>query len=377
MPQPAKTVLSPALPGVKADNSARIAADGLDPHSGHSFEQKRPSLCTYAGQVRGVNYNAIQVKELCKDEVVDWLFLNGHLKDADSIDRCGQTFVHLEDINGHEKYGRMHCSHDYCPRCGKNDSSAHKRRVVRAVDRLIWADILGYMVFTLPKEVSLNMPDSDKLSVLLKKAWEIVKKNFSTPGGMSRVHLMGEEPEHLHIHINVLFPVLSKDGKGKVSQETLDNVRNQWTKVVNDEFGMENKETNIFYKFALEIGRKLHRIKYVLRPIVTPEKFLTLSEEDRHKVLSLKGWHNTRWYGKLANSQYKKYLASIGVEIAEKQAKDLALSKNCPVCGEKYRFIEIVSEKNIPKHKLRFIDNDMLVDMATFAYLQERGAFDG
>ena len=333
---------------------------------------ENPPLCTYTVQVPKFEYNTIQINNLCKDEVVDWLFINGYFKDAAAIDMCGKTFVHLEDKNGHEKYVRMHCNHDYCPRCGKNGSQAHKKRVVRAVDRLIWTKTLGYMVFTLPKEISLNMPQTDKLSILLKKAWQIVKESFDTPGGMVRVHLLGNEPENLHIHINVLFPVLNKDNKGMVSRETLNDIRKKWTEVVNKEFNLTCGMTNVYYKFATQTGRMLHKISYVLRPIVTPDKFLTLSEPDRRKILALRGWHNTRWYGKLANSQYKKYLNSIGI-LRETEKKDITTSNICPVCGEKYRLIDVVSPESMPRHELRALDNNVFIDLATFSYLKSRG----
>lgn len=338
---------------------------------GPDLTLKSPPLCTHTAQVPKFELNPSQINELCKIEVISWLTENGYLHDAYTITNCGTTFVHLKDENGHEKYVRMHCKHDYCPICGENGSQAHKKRYIRALDRLVWANTLGYMVFTLPKEVSLNMPSSAVLSDLSKKAWDLVKKNFDTPGGMARVHLLGEEPEKLHIHINVLFPIVNEGGKGEVPQATLDSVRSDWTAYINKIFKLACGTTNVFYKFAYREGRKIHQVKYVLRPIVTPDKFLTLSDSDREKVLGLRGWHNTRWFGKLANSQYKNYLKAMGIEPKQYENKDIMLSKKCPICGKAFRFIEIVSENAINRLQLRAIDRDVLVDFAIYSFLKE------
>lgn len=340
----------------------------------HLKAQKRhksPPLCTNTVQVPSSKLNKHVINELCKIEVISWLTENGYRDSAYRIDSCATSFVHLKDAKGHEKYSRLHCGNDYCPVCGRNGSSAHKKRSYRAMDRLLWSKVLGYMVFTLPKEISRNMPDSKRLSDLSKKAWELVKKNFDTPGGMARVHLMGEEPENLHVHINVLFPIVSDTGKGEVPREVLDKIRSEWTEYVNKEFDLEYNTTNVFYKFAFQDGRKIHQVKYVLRPIVTPEKFLTLPDEDRKKVMALRGWHNTRWFGKLANSQYKEYLKSINIETEKHEDKDIATSKRCPICGEKFRFIDIVHESKINKMTmgLRQIDNDTLVDFSIYSFL--------
>lgn len=259
----------PALPGSPAD-------------------QQRPSLCSNTVQVRPGDYNAVRVKDLEKQTVIEWLSTNGYDRDAYAIDQCGENFVHLATSTGYEKIVRMHCNNDYCPRCGKTGSQAHKKRSTRAMDRLLWSDLLGYMVFTLPREVSELRPSQGILSRLSKEAWQIVKKNFSAPGGLVRVHLLGEEPERLHIHINVLFPVTGTSGKGEVPQEVLDTIRGEWTKVVNDLFDLACEVTNVFYKFATIEGKRIHQVDYVLRPIVTSEKFLTLSDADRHYVLQLK-----------------------------------------------------------------------------------------
>jgi len=310
--------------------------------------------------------------DLCKEWVIEWLAKNGHEKKALQVHVCGTKAVALQCPNGHQKRVRMTCRLEICPKCGQKGSLAHKRRYLRAVDRLTWAPVLGYMVFTLPREVSDAMPSKEQLSKVEKEAVKIVKDNFSTPGCMVRTHFMGEEIERLHVHINVLFPIIDTNGTGKVPQATLDNIRQHWTTFVNKTFGLDNKITNVFYKFSTSTIKMRHQIKYVTRPVVVAEKFLSLSNEAKHWYLSFAGWHNTRWYGQLANCKYKQYLQGRGIDYVANQEKDIALAKRCPVCGERYKYQEMINVGDIPKNQFRQIDRDAWVDLETFAVLKNK-----
>jgi hypothetical protein len=328
---------------------------------------EQATLCTYYDQVRGSVYNRPKIKEICKENVVDWLFLNGYQALSGRIDSCGTSFVHLEDSKGHEKYARIHCQNEICPSCGNKNSFLHLKRVRRAAARLLWNGLLGYFVFTIPAEISESRPDREIINKLTKKAWDIVKKNFDTPGGLSRIHMIGEKPGKLHIHINFLFPLLNEGNRGMISKDKIKHIRDLWTDTLKAIFKIDLRESNFKYSFADKPGKKIHKIKYVLRPIVTAEKFLTLSDEDRHYILSLRKRHNTRWYGDLSNSKYKKYLNDRGIDIDTIENEiDGLLS---PLSGERYKYIGIVKESELPRHRLRWLDADTLVDFATFAHL--------
>lgn len=323
-------------------------------------------------QIQSKLETPLEIKELCKEWVVEWLAANGYEKKSQQVHFCGRKAVSLACPNGHQKRVRMTCHKEICPSCGQKGSLAHRERYLRAIDRLIWAPVLGYMVFTLPKEVSKAMPEKAQLSKIEKEAVRIVQDNFNTPGCMVRAHLMGEEIEHLHIHINVLFPIIDTNGRGEVPQTTLDNIRQHWTIFVNQTFNLNEKVTNVFYKFATSPGKMIHKIKYVTRAIVVAEKFLSLPNEAKHWYLSLAGWHNTRWYGQLANCKYKEFLKSRNVDIEAHQEKDIALGKDCPVCGERYKYKGVVDVEDIPKSQFRQIDKDVWIDLETFAVLKNK-----
>ncbi|GAG25506.1 unnamed protein product, partial [marine sediment metagenome] len=63
-----------------------------------------------------------------------------------------------------------------------------------------------------------------------------------------------------------------------VPKEKIEKVRKLWTKTLNTYFKLDLKESNFKYSFAYQTPKKIHKIKYVLRPIVTADKFLTLSD---------------------------------------------------------------------------------------------------
>ena len=336
------------------------------------FDPESAPLCTHTVQVPDLDLNPIQARRLYKEQLIQWLDKHNHLKESYRIENCGQTFVRLKCSGGHEKYARMHCNREYCPTCGQKGSRLHKKRTTRAMDRLIWAPVLGYLVFTLPSEISQSRPDVDTLKLLSKKAWEFAADHFETPGAMVRTHLMGNALGKFHIHINVLFPILNNTGKGMISRENLDRLRRSWTDFVNRQFDKEYTDTNVNYNFATTKRKIRHKIKYVVRPIVNALEFFSLKDEDKEYIISLAGWHNTRWFGKLANAQYKKFLTAKGINPKKYENADMYLSRLCPVCQNKYKMIEIIHKNNLPRGQLRYIDTDTLVDFSTYSYLKQK-----
>ncbi len=334
-------------------------------------EQMTPDSSTYV-HIQGKLAQTFSPNTLCKEWVIEWLAKNGYEKKALRITGCGRKAIALQCANGHQKRVRMTCHLEICPTCGEKRSLAHRKRYTRALDRLLWAPVLGYMVFTLPKEVSDSLPSKAELSKIEKEAVKIVKDNFNTPGCMVRAHLMGNEIEKLHIHVNVLFPIIDTNGTGRVSKETLDTLRKQWTEIVNKQFNLSVKMTNVFYKFDTNHRKMKHKIKYVTRAVVVAEKFLSLSNEAKHWYLSLSGWHNTRWYGKLANCKYKDYLKERGIDHTANREQDIALAKQCPVCSSKFRYIEVIPCGDIDRSQFRQIERDVWVDRVIFAVMMNK-----
>ncbi len=337
------------------------------------MQLKEPAVnspSTYV-QIQGKLAPAFGTNDLSVGGVIDWLVKNEYEKEAIKLQSCGSKVVRLECSKGHQKLVRITCHKEFCPRCGQTDSLAHKKRYHRTLDRLLWSDILGYVVFTLPKVISEAMPGRKQLGEMEKKAAGIIKENFSSPGYMARFHLMGNKQGALHIHINILFPVVDTNGTGKVAQEILDNVRKEWTDYINTTFNLSSESTNVFYKFATTEIKKRHIASYVTRPIITTKKFLSLEDKGRSYVLSLQGWHNTRWYGKLANNKYKEFLENKGIDYEKHSNEDIALSKVCPACKERFKFVDIIEVADIFESQFRRKTNDVWVDLEVACALSE------
>ena len=336
------------------------------------FGLETDPLCTTTDQVFPERRKSYALVALQKKRSVDWLERGSYFSDAKSLASCGSHFAYFRCSGGHEKSTKMHCRKEYCPVCGELDSREHKRKVIRAKDRLMWASTLGYTVFTLPREVSQSRPDVDTLKYLSKKAWEITERHFPTVGGTVHTHFMGNLPARFHIHFNVIFPITGSDGVGVVDPGVLDRVRADWTAVINSFFDLDIPRANIHYRFAATATQKGHLVKYVFRPVVNADMFDSLSEDGRHYYMSLKGWHNTRWFGKLANCSYKDFLSGMGVELAKEENADPHLSNVCPICSSKFKFQGVIHKDDLPTTQMRWLDCDTLVDFGLYSAIKER-----
>lgn len=236
----------------------------------------------------------------------------------------------------------------------------------------MWAPVLGYLVFTLPREVSDRRPDRDRLKELCQAVRPLLYKYFDTPGGVDRYHLFGNRPGTFHTHLNVLFPITNPQRKGKIEKENLERLKADYTTIVNDIFGLKVPACVVYYNFAYKRPKMFHKIKYVMRPITTAEQLEVLNQEEVRHIMSLRGWHNIRWFGELANNKHKEYLIQAqddrDIEVPIEQ-RDYG---KCPVCNEKYFYVDVVSWKDLPHKRLRYIDENTFVDYATFAYLKDK-----
>ncbi|MDD5505092.1 MAG: hypothetical protein PHV77_07360 [Candidatus Omnitrophica bacterium] len=341
------------------------------------FKHVLPSLCSPIAQVFDFDVSPLERATLGKIENIRWLADHGHYDLAAKLEYCGTSFIHLKCSHGHHKYLRLFCKSDLCPICGKEGSREHKKRVTRAKDRLSWAPVLGYMIFTLPAEVSASKPSSDKLKLCTDAVIRIIKDHFNTPGGLIRRHDMGNDYGKLHIHFNALFPITNTNGIGAIAPDKLNRIRLDWTKFINECFALNCESSNIHYNFATTQKKMYHKIKYVLRPIVDALSFYTLSDDDKSYILSLKQRHNTRWFGKLSNSTYRKYLLSKNIDPDKYKNSDSYLSRLCPVCGDKFRYIEIIHKSELPPGQFRWLESDIAVDLTIFAKLKENAKQSG
>jgi hypothetical protein len=293
-------------------------------------------------------------------EIVGWLNEHGHDKEAQGIAVCGgQTnAVDLRCHAEHRYAKQIFCGRQYCPRCGEVESVIHQRRYSRSWDRLMWAPALGKVVLTVPEELRNDFKDIDMLGKLHKFGWECVKetlgRELNIDGAMTTVHFFGDKDKNegkdidkFHPHVNITFPLCSDEAL-VVSEETLKALRNKWYDMLEEltgkkisltEDGRERK--NAHYGFKVSDAQKAQWVKYVLRPTVGAERFLRLDDDLKEFIVTLVGFHNVRWYGKLSNRNFKGYRedylenAPFYQEfIAKKQEQESEKPdfKYCPIC---------------------------------------------
>lgn len=300
----------------------------------------------------------------------DWLLSNGYLDDAEKLASCSLTVEHWACDNGHDFYFRKFCGREYCPICGAKGSFYHNRRIMRAAEHFIWAVTWGNLTLTMPKEISEQCLPKEQLRKLQKIAWEVSAAAFQLEGASVTVHLLGEKSEGLHVHFEVLFMRTGCFNKGKVEPEKIDLVKTEWAQRLNEEFGLQLKTTSVHYSFAATHGRKWHKLTYIHRPICTEEKLLALSDENKKYILSLKGYHRTRYFGQLANNKLHKFLRKHWAPIHVRETP-LIERRVCPICKTKMHYKDRLFIDEIPKSQVVQYNNDVWMDRAVDAFLRQ------
>lgn len=309
---------------------------------------KRSDEKPYAQYV--AKYNSLGGK---LGKIVGWLNEHEHGKEAGTLVVCGAktNAVDLRCLAEHRYAKQIFCGRQYCTRCGEEESVIHQRRYSRSWDRLMWAPALGEVVLTVPEELRDNFESADMLGKLHRLGWTCVRETLgqelNIDGGMTTVHLFGDKSDKFHPHVNIIFPLCSDEAL-TVSRETLEALRDKWYDMLEEltgktisltDDGRERK--NAYYGFKITEAQKAHLVKYMLRPTVGAERFLRLDDDLKEFVVtSLVGFHNVRWYGKLANRNFKKYKEDYLENtpfhqefVVKKQERDKFRDfKYCPIC---------------------------------------------
>ncbi len=327
-------------------------------------------LCSTHYQVSDFPQNTEVREKLDKKSFSDWLKYNGYWEDSLKLDSCSLTVERWSCANGHDFYFRKFCGREYCPICGAKNSYYHNRRTMRAGEHFIWPVTWGNLTYTMPKEVSERRLEKAELRKLQKLAWEVTRDVFSIEGAGVTVHLLGREGEGLHVHFEVLFHMIGCFNKGKVEPEKIGRVKALWTEKLNEKFGLKLETTSVHYSFAATHPRKWHKLNYIHRPICTEDTMLQLEDKDKEYILSLKGYHRTRWFGAMANSNLHKFLRKHWAPITLRETP-LVEKRVCPMCKIKLRYIDTKFIDEIPKHQVVRYNNDIWMDKAVDAFLRQ------
>ena len=305
-----------------------------------------------------------------KKRFEDWLYSAGFTEDGEKLSSCALRFEHWQCDNGHDFYFRKYCGREYCPTCGAKGSYYHNRRVMRAAEHFIWAVTWGNLTFTLPKEISEGRLAKEQLRKLQKAAWDVTQRILKVGGASVTVHLLGDKSEGLHVHFEVLFHRIGCFNRGMISKPRIKAAKKIWALTLNKEFKLHLKTTDVRYSFAATHPKKWHKLSYIHRPICTEEKMLALSDENKKYILSLKGYHRTRYFGELANNRVNEFLKKHWAPLKLKETP-LIEKRVCPLCKRKMFYLDTVFENELLKNRVTRYNNDIYVDRAIDAFLRQ------
>lgn len=313
------------------------------------------------------------------DKCFQWLIDNGYWDYFGALAKCGRHYVEVEDENGHKFLKRIFCGREFCPVCGEEGSDAHDRRYERIFGRLMWSEVLGYVVLTIPDYLRDRFRDVEMLKALHKAGWRVVQQVLNPDGALTVLHLFGDQGDNFNPHLNVVFPI----EEGWQSKGSLNDLRRQWRLALEKLLSVtipEDKE-NANYHYRDSEAKKMHTLKYVSRPVCGFDRFMRLDDELRKFLLGLNGFHNFRWYGRLSNSTYKKYFEEEGINIEEVMKKFglLQEDKGCPICGEKLKFVGSRREFELTfgVNGWRKVGPGWYADRYTYEVMKEQGLISG
>lgn len=305
------------------------------------------------------------------DDIVSWIEEKGFEKIARGLICCEKKYIELSDENSHRFLKRCFCGREFCPVCGASDprkkrggfvnkkpkSPVHRQRYARLWRRLMPFRVLGKVELTVPKHLREKFKNIEMLKALHRRGWAVVREVFGAEGAMTNVHFFGDQSDEFHPHVNVLFPTTER----RISKRKLKCLQCLWKLQLYDLCGEFPDVVVVHYSFRDSIIKKAHTLRYVTRPTVGFERFaFGLDEEMRLFLLSLRRFHNFRWFGILSNSTHKSYNGEKFEMLSDEEIErnldhdqivvDKLEKRGCPVCGEKLKYMarrdgEIVKEE--------------------------------
>ena len=278
------------------------------------------------------------------DNVSSWLGV--------TCDKPGQGwYIQGEDSNGHRFKKDLVCGKEWCAVCGADGSTAHSRRWLRWVYKVMQFTTMGYFVFTIPEGIRDRYRTKKSLTRLGKQVQELLK-SYGYFRGLRRWHWFGDKSIKWHPHLNVLV-----DG-AYIPPDKLDKIKAAYAAIL----GVDIADVN--YRYRKTPGRIIHTLKYVTRATFHDWGWDVVMATELHGIRNMVVWGRGYW---------KDWLDSDGVRHLDKEDKEWSLddleqtergedmedlqaieklSKGvCPICGEPIKWGKAISksrDKEVP-----------------------------
>jgi hypothetical protein len=194
---------------------------------------------------------------------------------------CGKYAITFICNEGHRIAKAIYCQSEFCEICGQENSKAHKRRVARILNYVLSFDSIGYFVFTLPVEVRIKFLNNKKIKIKIQRGIKNILKKYNIELYVGRWHWFGDPPKKKNVkmkfnpHLNILA------NSSRLSKEDIDNIRLEYTNLINKIFDTNYKNCDFQYQFydvvrenlnttesKKKINKIYHKIFYVFRPTI-------------------------------------------------------------------------------------------------------------
>lgn len=274
---------------------------------GGAFDSGSPSYLEHNAQTRG------EIEKANKN--LDFRYAE-NLKNV-----CGKSVIWLQGATSDNFYiKKIDCRKSWCPVCGGKGGKIHNSRLHAILKR---ADFDKYdlrqFVFTVPMACRDLLMYRENLDQLVKSAKSVIAKHFGEPvfdknGHVKKynlkkavvlyVHLFGEEKGIYKPHINIHI-LEEKNQKLKLELSVLENIKKSWLKELR-KIDQQAKNVDVHYSFRNNIKKNIHSVKYMAKPY--GEGDYNMIKDDKLKqflAVEMKGFQYIRFYGALANCNYK------------------------------------------------------------------------
>ena len=317
------------------------------------------------------------------NQIIDSLLFSGRQSEAARLMECGQRWIPLECSKGHRIYKRKTCGLPYCLSCGCIKGRYSQKRFNRVKDVLLGFPQLGHYVFTLPKDVSRELPGPDLIGQCYRQAWRILREFFDAEATVIVLHLCGDKKDGLHIHFDATFPILYRNGGCDYPLEILRLARQEWTEGVNQIFKKALEDTVCHYNFVNTIEQEYHLIRYITRSTVQAESFVKLDDDQREYALKMLKKKTIRYFGKFVGKQKEQFLKDFKCSLVlqrDSESIDSLIAKGfCPICNEKMKVVKVAGVKrfplldDLPLMNLEVYNDNVLIDREIGAWLRGKG----
>jgi hypothetical protein len=262
------------------------------------------------------------------------------------VSQCQKSVVWFEgESTGLHYVKKIDCRKHWCPICGGAGGTIHKNRLHSILHRFDVDEYnLRQLVLTVPENMRETFKDRENLNKLMAAGKQLIEKFFGVPvfdkkghvkkyrlekGAISYLHIFGDQEigvykPHLNIHI-----VENRSEKLKLSESIINSMRKYWLKKLK-QFDENIEVVDLFYSFRLQKAHKLHALKYMSRAW-GPKDIENQSDELKtFLVRDLSGFQYLRFWGALANCNYRDEF-NVQDEVENCETK----------CGEKLKSLMV------------------------------------